>query len=140
MRQRVAGRLLLQGRRKDHHIIDADCRTEPNKHGSIFRAEWREPSDTELVKQSLYLSQVERFHSSCACSHPPASARKGMTSAMISVLRMPAQLHSPSAPSTAAATISTPPRPRAALRAQVGSRQAGGQLMRGVWVHGRQAS
>lgn len=38
-----------------------------------------------------------------------------MTSAMMSVLRMPAQLHSPSAPSTAAATISTPPRPRAAL-------------------------
>lgn len=50
MRQRVAGRLLLQGRRKDHHIIDADCGTEPKKHGGIFRAEAREPSDAGLAK------------------------------------------------------------------------------------------
>lgn len=39
-----------------------------------------------------------------------------MTSMMISVLRMPAQEHSPREPTTAAATISTPPRPRPALQ------------------------
>ena len=45
-----------------------------------------------------------------------------MTSAMMRVLRMPAQLHSPRAPATAPATMATPPSPSTTLMAQEGAR------------------
>ena len=48
-----------------------------------------------------------------------------MTSMMIRVADMPPQLHRPRDPTTAPATISTPPRPSAALQSGGGCRGKG---------------